>query len=279
MYDRRSCSVACRKASAKSSCACVGVRCARNSPLQKLYVRRRFCFTPGGASKVTLRALLSRMDGKASCASLVSHRRNSGCGSSRLSSCSSVDTHGMTRWRFLRHSHSPFLEQSRSSCIAVSCCPPPMATWWNLLRPTVSYATPCNSTDGSAPGVVSRMIGSRQLVILSMPAMVVASLSVATPRASHAHWFMAAMRRSARKALTTMRRSKALSFCRNGGNLTSGAAELSQSYQRSVSLSWSFGISVGSAARSCLNAATLSLSTHVGTGSVLLSVAIDLSTK
>ena len=130
---RRSWSTAWNHERTKSSCARAGgpfsmySRCIRLS-----YVRARFCWRPGGASKVILSDCWSRMLGKVGWGSVVSHSRNSGCGVIDESSFSSVGTQWTTRWRFLRQSHAPLLAASWSIVTAAWVVCPPIASCLNF---------------------------------------------------------------------------------------------------------------------------------------------------
>ena len=168
------------------------------------------------------------MGGKRGWASVVSHSRKLGCGSNEFNSFSRVDTQGMTRWRFFRHSQWPVCAQSRSSCRATSACPCPMATWWYWSSPTVSSASSCSSWDGSVPGDMISRMGSVGTVSVEYSFLMLSVEGESSLRLSAyvANWLMALCKRSGCSACMTSSCWKGVIFLATEGGKSLSYCEL-----------------------------------------------------
>mmetsp|Transcript_32615 Transcript_32615/g.52875 ORF Transcript_32615/g.52875 Transcript_32615/m.52875 type:complete len:231 (-) Transcript_32615:2941-3633(-) len=226
MYVLLSCTTAWNHASTNSSWARTGDAascCGTSVDMEDTdsYDRCRFRLTPGGASNVILRDCSSRMVANLGWGSEVSHRRKLSCRWMVLRVFSSVGSHVVTRWRFLRHTQSPTSAASLSIWSAISACPWPMASWRYFAAPTVLSAISSSSWDGSAPGVVISSMASPAVLssIYTPDRFTTPAPTLLIPNSSHANTPIALSRRSGLKAWTTSRRSKGVTLLMYlGGN-------------------------------------------------------------
>mmetsp|Transcript_24582 Transcript_24582/g.62606 ORF Transcript_24582/g.62606 Transcript_24582/m.62606 type:complete len:215 (+) Transcript_24582:1712-2356(+) len=206
------------------------------------------------------------MEGNFAWGSAVRKHLNCGSGDMFRISFSSAGNQLVTRCRFLRHTQLPSLAAVRTSCNALSFCPPPMAI---SAKPTpLLLANSSISAEGSAPGVTTNSTGSPGVNSVSSKcdSDSAGGERLSTPSTSVAKLYKADSRRSGRTACTNNTRWNRDIFMAICPKFCSQASDEAHGCQTSSFDSCHFESASGNAARSLCSPCTRSGGHQLGAG-------------